>query len=102
MIMVYKNRKEQKRRLESPLLVVHSFEIVTMGFSMIGTSIFVGLGPQIFQSNSTIALPFGVLMGASIVASILIVNFHAIFYVFPDILKDEVKKHYAHMKIEIA
>jgi hypothetical protein len=91
----YSMRKDHQKRLKSKFLVINSYAATVQGYFS-GSVILSCSTPNLF-SNELSNLPLWGVIAASVLLSFMVISHHALNYVFPQWLTEEVQERYAHL-----
>ncbi len=91
-------RKKNAKQIKSQYLIIHAYGSTIQGLFAGGTIFSSSIGNVLMTDGSYGPLPFGAMILASVVLSAVIINHHAISYVFPQRLQEEVHEKYGHLE----
>ena len=89
-------RKDNFKQVRSKYLAIHSYAVTVQGY-FTGSIILVGSSPNFFSGDQPLNLPQWAIMAAAIFLSFMVINHHALNYVFPKWLAQEVQERYVHL-----
>jgi hypothetical protein len=94
----YKMRRHNHKRMKSKLLVIHSYASTVQGYFS-GSVILSCNAPNLFSERLS-DLPLWGIIAVSVLLSFMVINHHALNYVFPLWLTEEIQERYAHLDDE--
>ena len=97
---LWRRREASKKNIRSRLLVVHSYENILVGSFFPNFFIpFLGQVPNNNFESIVNSIPAAICF--SIFCAALVINYHAIMYSFPQLLKKEIDNHYGDLSLPL-
>ena len=97
--MSRQERKRNSNQINSKYLVVHSYAATIQGLLGGGAIIYPSIGNFLMTDGSYGHLPLWAMIMGSILLSFIIINHHALYYVFPHWLHKEINIKYGHLEL---